>query len=118
MYVVGHTVGGTGDVPEISFDMVGTTGNLYKTVIGKVPSCDCPDAMKGNQCKHIFYGMFFTSPSAVMTYPSSTIIIYSYFLVLMAYTVLVNALRAPEHLQYQLAFLSDVSWQSFCDARG
>jgi hypothetical protein len=58
MYVVGHSVGGTVEVPEISFDMVGTTGNLYKTVIGKVPSCDCPDAMKGNQCKHIFYGMF------------------------------------------------------------
>ncbi|KAJ5812336.1 RING finger domain protein [Penicillium riverlandense] len=76
MYVVGHTVGGTDEVPEISFDMVGTTGNLYKTVIGKVPSCDCPDATKGNQCKHIFY-------------------------------VLVNALKAPEHLQYQLAFLSD-----------
>ncbi|CAL5873947.1 uncharacterized protein PFLUO_LOCUS8232 [Penicillium psychrofluorescens] len=76
MYVVGHTVGGTSNMPEISFDMVGTTGNLYKTVIGKVPSCDCPDAMKGNQCKHIFY-------------------------------VLVNALKAPEHLQYQLAFLSE-----------
>jgi hypothetical protein len=22
-----------------------------------VPSCDCPDGGKGNQCKHIFYGM-------------------------------------------------------------
>jgi len=40
---------------------------------------------------------------------SSAILIYSYFLVLMEYTVLVNALKAPEHLQYQLAFLSDVS---------
>jgi uncharacterized Zn finger protein len=23
-----------------------------------VPSCDCPDGGKGNQCKHIFYGMW------------------------------------------------------------
>lgn len=116
--MVGHTVGGTSNMPEISFDMVGTTGNLYKTVIGKVPSCDCPDAMKGNQCKHIFYGMFSASSGTAMAYPSSAIVIYSYFLVLMAYAVLVNALKAPEHLQYQLAFLSEVSWQSFCDTPG
>lgn len=34
---------------------------------------------------------------------------YSYFSNLMAYQVLVNALKAPAHLQYQLAFLSTVS---------
>ncbi|GFN12819.1 RING finger protein [Aspergillus tubingensis] len=75
MFVVGHTVTEVDDAPEISFDIVGTTGNIYKTTIGKVPSCSCPDALKGNQCKHICY-------------------------------VLVKALRAPQHLQYQLAFLS------------
>ncbi|KAJ5907903.1 hypothetical protein N7495_000585 [Penicillium taxi] len=62
-------------VPEFYFTMVGTTGNIYKVTIGKVPTCDCPDGEKGNQCKHICY-------------------------------VLVNCLKAPQHLQYQLAFLS------------
>ncbi|GFF92747.1 RING finger domain protein (Znf1), putative [Aspergillus udagawae] len=75
MCVVEHWVTEVDDAPEVVFKMAGTTGNLYNIVIGKVPSCDCPDGGKGNQCKHIFY-------------------------------VLINALKAPEHLQYQLAFLS------------
>ncbi|KAE8350111.1 hypothetical protein BDV28DRAFT_159905 [Aspergillus coremiiformis] len=75
MFVLGHTVAGVDDVPEMAFDIAGTTGNIYKTVIGKEPTCSCPDARKGNQCKHICY-------------------------------VLVNVLKAPQHLQYQLAFLS------------
>jgi hypothetical protein len=37
------------------FDIAGTTGNIYQVKIGKVPSCTCPDAKKGNQCKHIVY---------------------------------------------------------------
>ncbi|KAH3399672.1 hypothetical protein KXV40_005157, partial [Aspergillus fumigatus] len=75
MCVVEHCVTEVDDAPEVVFTMAGTTGNLYKVVIGKVPSCDCPDGGRGNQCKHIFY-------------------------------VLINALKAPAHLQYQLAFLS------------
>lgn len=60
--MVGHHVGGSKECPEISFDMVGSTGNIYKVVIGKVPTCDCPDGLRGNQCKHICYG---TPPSFV-----------------------------------------------------
>ncbi|KAL4986434.1 hypothetical protein BDW68DRAFT_178748 [Aspergillus falconensis] len=75
MFVVGQTVAGTDEVLELNFDIVGSTGNIYKTTIGKVPTCNCPDARKGNQCKHICY-------------------------------VLVKVLKAPSHLQYQLAFLS------------
>ncbi|KAL2816104.1 hypothetical protein BJX63DRAFT_388270 [Aspergillus granulosus] len=75
MFVVGETVAGTAEAPEMTFDIVGTTGNLYKTSIGKEPTCSCPDGAKGNQCKHICY-------------------------------VLVKVLKAPAHLQYQLAFLS------------
>ncbi|KAE8310876.1 hypothetical protein BDV41DRAFT_566176 [Aspergillus transmontanensis] len=56
MFVLGHTVTGADDVPEMSFDIAGTTGNIYKIVIGKEPTCTCPDARKGNQCKHICYG--------------------------------------------------------------
>ncbi|KAI9042592.1 RING finger protein [Aspergillus affinis] len=75
MFVVGKTVTGADKTPEMAFDIVGSTGNIYKTTIGKVPTCDCPDAQKGNQCKHICY-------------------------------VLAIVLKTPQHLQYQLAFLS------------
>lgn len=35
--------------------MAGTTGNVYTITIDKIPSCNCPHALKGNQCKHIIY---------------------------------------------------------------
>ncbi|KAL4870704.1 hypothetical protein BDV12DRAFT_165634 [Aspergillus spectabilis] len=76
MFVVRQTIAGTDEIPELKFDIVGSTGNIYKTVIGKEPTCSCPDALKGHQCKHICY-------------------------------VLVKVLKAPTHLQYQLAFLSN-----------
>ena len=37
------------------FVVLGSTGNVYKVVIGQVPSCDCPDHAKGNLCKHILF---------------------------------------------------------------
>ncbi|KAG8962748.1 hypothetical protein FRC03_003843 [Tulasnella sp. 419] len=37
------------------FKVLGSTGNVYKVVIDKLPSCDCPDAAKGNHCKHILF---------------------------------------------------------------
>jgi SWIM zinc finger len=37
------------------FDIAGTTGNIYQVTITKRPSCTCPDAAKGSQCKHIIY---------------------------------------------------------------
>lgn len=40
---------------EEVFSMAGSTGNIYQVTISKVPSCTCPDAKKGNQCKHIVY---------------------------------------------------------------
>ncbi|KAL1985922.1 hypothetical protein VTN96DRAFT_7187 [Rasamsonia emersonii] len=75
MFVIGRRRTGTDEAPEEKVDMVGTTGNIYTVTIAKEPTCTCPDALKGNQCKHIIY-------------------------------VLVNVLKAPAHLQYQLAFLS------------
>jgi hypothetical protein len=48
---------GTDEVPEERVVMAGSTGNVYMQQIGLVPSCDCPHAMKGNQCKHIIYVM-------------------------------------------------------------
>ncbi|KAF7950512.1 hypothetical protein EAE96_007795 [Botrytis aclada] len=58
------------------FDIAGSTGNIYQTKIGRVPSCTCMDArIRGQKCKHINYAL---------------IIIY----------------KAPMHLCYQQAFLS------------
>lgn len=37
------------------FKVLGSTGNIYTVVIDKLPSCDCPDAGKGNHCKHILF---------------------------------------------------------------
>lgn len=44
-----------GDITEENVDIVGTTGNIYTVTVSYEPSCTCPDAMKGNQCKHIIY---------------------------------------------------------------
>ncbi|KAK5787673.1 hypothetical protein VI817_010170 [Penicillium citrinum] len=55
MFIVDQRLGGTEDVPEMTFEVVGSTGNLYLTTIKKDPECDCPDGKKGNQCKHICY---------------------------------------------------------------
>lgn len=35
--------------------LAGTTGNIYQITISRVPSCTCPYARKGHQCKHIVY---------------------------------------------------------------
>jgi len=43
------------DHPTETISLAGSTGNVYTIVIDKVPSCDCPHAKKGNQCKHIAY---------------------------------------------------------------
>ncbi|KAJ6201899.1 RING finger domain-containing protein [Bipolaris maydis] len=48
---------GTDDVPEEKVLIAGTTGNVYTVSIGLVPSCDCPHAKGGHQCKHIIYVM-------------------------------------------------------------
>ncbi|KAH3916997.1 hypothetical protein HBH56_050480 [Parastagonospora nodorum] len=48
---------GTDNVPEEKVLMAGSTGNVYTQRIKLVPSCDCPHARFGNQCKHIIYIM-------------------------------------------------------------
>jgi len=61
-------------VPSEDITVAGSTGNIYTVTISSIPSCTCPDARKGNQCKHIIYS-------------------------------LVQVLKAPPELQYQLSFL-------------
>ncbi|KAJ7189417.1 hypothetical protein GGX14DRAFT_538191 [Mycena pura] len=41
-----------GELKE-EFQVLVSTGNVYTVAIQRVPSCDCPDARKGNHCKHI-----------------------------------------------------------------
>lgn len=41
--------------PSETISLAGTTGNVYTICIDKVPTCNCPHAMKGNQCKHVVY---------------------------------------------------------------
>ncbi|KNG52339.1 RING finger domain containing protein (Znf1) [Stemphylium lycopersici] len=48
---------GKDDAPEEKVIVAGSTGNVYTISVGLVPSCDCPHAKKGNQCKHIVYVM-------------------------------------------------------------
>ncbi|KAF1928670.1 uncharacterized protein M421DRAFT_62447 [Didymella exigua CBS 183.55] len=48
---------GTNELPEEKVVIAGSTGNVYTVNVGLIPSCDCPHAQKGNQCKHIIYIM-------------------------------------------------------------
>jgi hypothetical protein len=43
------------EAPSETISLAGTTGNIYTITIDKLPTCDCPHARKGNQCKHIVY---------------------------------------------------------------
>ncbi|KAG5652310.1 hypothetical protein H0H81_005460 [Sphagnurus paluster] len=43
-----------GELKE-TFSVLGSTGNVYTVKIDHRPSCNCPDAMKGNHCKHILF---------------------------------------------------------------
>lgn len=56
-YVITRTRTGTHDCPEEIVEMTGSTGNIYTVVIARQPTCDCPHAQKGNQCKHWLYVM-------------------------------------------------------------
>ena len=57
MFVIERTRSGTEECPEETVELAGSTGNIYTVQISKVPTCDCPHAAKGHQCKHIIYVM-------------------------------------------------------------
>ena len=48
---------GTDKLPEERVVIAGSTGNVYTINVGLIPSCNCPHAKKGNQCKHTVYVM-------------------------------------------------------------
>jgi len=55
MIVVGRTRSETGGYPREDIAVVGSTGNIYTVTIGLIPTCTCPDSLKGNECKHKVY---------------------------------------------------------------
>ncbi|CAG8918464.1 unnamed protein product [Penicillium salamii] len=59
MIIIDHAIAeDTGNGAQISFDIVGSVGNIYKVWIKASPSCTCPDHMyRRNRCKHIAYVM-------------------------------------------------------------
>ncbi|KAK7431219.1 hypothetical protein QQZ08_002259 [Neonectria magnoliae] len=54
-YVLNRTRCGSDECPEEMVEMTGSTGNIYTVHIAKQPRCNCPHALKGNQCKHVIY---------------------------------------------------------------
>ncbi|RYP40837.1 hypothetical protein DL768_010577 [Monosporascus sp. mg162] len=57
-YVLSRSRAGTDDeCPEEIVEMTGSTGNIYHVHVSQLPTCTCPHATKGNQCKHIIYVM-------------------------------------------------------------
>lgn len=55
LFVLDRTQGGTDETPEQTFKIAGSTGNIYTVKVTREPDCNCPDALKGNMCKHIVY---------------------------------------------------------------
>jgi SWIM zinc finger len=55
MCVISRTRSDNEEIPEEVVEIAGTTGNVYNVKVNNEPSCSCPDAAKGNQCKHIIY---------------------------------------------------------------
>ncbi|KNC51086.1 uncharacterized protein AMSG_12036 [Thecamonas trahens ATCC 50062] len=43
------------DVPRGEFAVTGSTGNVYNVVFAERTTCSCPDAGKGNVCKHALF---------------------------------------------------------------
>ena len=82
MFVISRTrttspsTGKKGGGPTETIDLAGSTGNIYTITISREPRCTCPDNKMGKN--------------------QCKHIVY----------VLHNVLKAPEHLQYQLAFLT------------
>ncbi|ROW10435.1 hypothetical protein VMCG_01829 [Cytospora schulzeri] len=56
-YVLSRTRFDSQSCPEEVVELTGSTGNIYTVCISRQPTCDCPHAKAGNQCKHVIYVM-------------------------------------------------------------
>jgi hypothetical protein len=41
----------------MEYKVLGATGNVYTVTLSRQPGCTCPDAAKGNTCKHWLFVM-------------------------------------------------------------
>lgn len=48
---------GQGSPKGCEFFVLGATGNVYTVILDSKPSCTCPDAARGNTCKHFLFVM-------------------------------------------------------------
>ena len=55
MFVIDRKRQDLNGIPQEVVELVGSTGNVYHVTIKQLPSCTCPDAGRGNTCKHIIY---------------------------------------------------------------
>ncbi|KAK7055708.1 hypothetical protein R3P38DRAFT_2848609 [Favolaschia claudopus] len=82
-----------GELKE-EFKVLGSTGNIYTVTIQQVPRCDCPDAEKGNHCKHILFVYL-----KVLQVPSTSGHWYQKALLTEELeSIFANAPRAPNHV--------------------
>ncbi|KIX93281.1 uncharacterized protein Z520_10924 [Fonsecaea multimorphosa CBS 102226] len=85
MIVLGRKRSLRAGAPSEDIDIVGSTGNVYTVTISHLPTCTCPDSLRGNECKHKVYALH-------------------------------TVLKAPLHLQYQLALLTSELEEIFAHA--
>ncbi|KAG0611057.1 hypothetical protein M758_7G111400 [Ceratodon purpureus] len=59
LYLIEKKMMGTGESSPTGceFYVLGATGNVYSVKLEKRPSCTCPDAARGNVCKHHLFVM-------------------------------------------------------------
>ena len=51
-------LGSTGNVSDPTTSFISrhlTSTQVYTVTIDRTPRCNCPDALKGNHCKHILF---------------------------------------------------------------
>lgn len=101
-YVLGRTRGGSAYCPWESVELTGSTGNIYVVHIAQQPTCDCPHALAGNQCKHVIY-VRLTLP-AIPPAPTASSSLWQPLTVVGK--VMSRVLRARFDLVYQLALLT------------
>ncbi|KAI0004228.1 hypothetical protein BJV74DRAFT_809981 [Russula compacta] len=78
------------------FKVLGSTGNVYTVIIGSSPSCNCPDATRGNHCKHILFIFL-----KVLQVPQSSNLWYQKALLTSELqSIFANAPRAPNALAH------------------
>lgn len=95
--------------PARRFVVLGTTGNAYTVMLDSIVSCDCPDAARGNVCKHQLFVFL-----RVLRLPPSSPLIYQRALLSSERAKIFATRRRPE----QRALASASVQEAFAEATG